>query len=544
MKYTVLAAAVLIAFAGLALRIVGLSAHGCWGDEGITTLRVAGNTSAGLIRAASGATPITAAELASYSWHGRNDSAPGVVASLAAEDPQHVPLYFVVAHEWERVAGAGVARLRLFSALTSLLLLPALFWLAFEVFESKGVGLAAAAFAAVSPYMVEYGQQAREYGLWAVVICLSSALLLRALKRDSPALWIAYGAAMAIGFYTHLFMFLVALSHAVFVLGVRRAAAPNAAARFAGALAPAVLLAVPWLLIVLSAHAGQSIDTAHGYAHQDLKSALYAWLLTLGSLFTDLEFLGIRYFAIVAFVVAAEACALIALVRRAPFAQWWFVVTLFGGTALLQVGNSGLTDMPRYLTPAVIAVDLGVAWWVVRLLRASSPPVWRRMGAALLAVLIAVCLVDDGRRVTTAVWWTNAYGEPLAPIARTINADRRPVLVVGLENRQDPDWEVLYDESPFLSPRDLVTYLPLRTVLASPSMRRDDIYVLTRFSHKLPRVRGVRLRPISVQIAAYGYALLEARRGGRVAKRATWLWRVTPGAIARRRPRGGTAREN
>jgi uncharacterized membrane protein len=106
-----------------------------------------------------------------------------VWSSLVREDPQHPPLFFWATSLFERVTGDSILTRRLPAVVFGLLVLPAAWWLAFELFGDVLVAWCFCALVAVSPFHVEYAQQAREYSLWALTSLLSSALLLRALRR-------------------------------------------------------------------------------------------------------------------------------------------------------------------------------------------------------------------------------------------------------------------------------------------------------------------------------------------------------------------------
>src|SRR5947209_9762670 len=76
------------------------------------------------------------------------------------------PLYFVLAWFWAKLFGTGEAGLRSLSALLGTGLIP-LTYLCGRQLISKWAGVAAAAFAALSPFMIWYSQEARSYMLFA-----------------------------------------------------------------------------------------------------------------------------------------------------------------------------------------------------------------------------------------------------------------------------------------------------------------------------------------------------------------------------------------
>lgn len=428
----------------------------------------------------------------------------------------------MLARLWEGVAGSTVTSLRLFSALCSLLLLPAIYWLCMELFAQRRTAWMGVAIAAVSPFNVEYAQQAREYWLWMVLTVIASALLLSALRRGGTLGWVAYGAAMALGLYTHIFFGLVGAAHVAYVAGIALRREPVKIGPFLAALVTAVLVALPWYVVLgaYTLHSG-----THPFPAQNVLASAYAWIVALGTPFVDLEFLSVRYFLVVLAVIALEAAAVVAMIRRAPFAQWWFVVTLGASALTLQIGNSGLTDMPRYLVPTILALQIAVAWLLgtpfegtgkVRVLAAGAIPV--------LVGLLLFDLADDAIRAGRAVWWTNVYGEPLVPIARRIDSGERHALVIG----QTADWEALIDLAAALNPADRVWLRSDSGALARACAREQDLYLFSRFTSLRESV-GSRVvwEAVPMVFPVHGYGLLQAaRRRGPAQESLTWLWKA------------------
>lgn len=489
----------------------------------MTALHTAGYTAADVVAALSQTRPATAGSALRFRAAG-DRTVIDTVRALASEDPQHPPAYYVLARLWEGIAGSSVASLRLLSALCSLLLLPAMYWLCMELFAERRTAWTGVAIAAVSPFNVEYAQQAREYWLWMVLTVTASALLLGALRRAGAAWWVAYGAVMALGLYTHIFFGLVGVAHAAYVAGLALRREPVKIAPFLCALAAAVAVALPWYLVL----GGYTLRSgAHPFPAQNLFASAYAWIVALGSPFVDLEFVSVRYFLVVAAVIVLEAAALVAMIRRAPFAQWWFVLTLGASALALQIGNSGLTDMPRYLVPTILALQIAVAWLLGTPFAGTGK--MRVVAAAAVPVLVALVLydmADDGVRAGRAVWWTNVYGEPLAPIAQRIDSGRGRALVIG----QPADWEALIDLAGTLNPADRVWLRsdPGSIARTCARARAQGLYLFSRFTNLRESVgsRGA-WQAIPMVFPVHGYGLLQAaRRRGSARESLTWLWKA------------------
>jgi uncharacterized membrane protein len=122
-----------------------------------------------------------------------------------------------------------VAAVRSLSAWISLLVFPRVYWLCWELFRSASVGLMAVTIVAVGPFHVLYGQEAIPYMMFAALVLLSNAILLRAialqksparfksLSKLSKAVWSIYAIALSLGLYSSLLFFLVAFAHGIYI---------------------------------------------------------------------------------------------------------------------------------------------------------------------------------------------------------------------------------------------------------------------------------------------------------------------------------------
>jgi mannosyltransferase len=120
------------------------------------------------------------------------------------------PLYFVLGWAWAHVFGAGEVALRSLSALAGTALIPIAYLCGREL-VSRRAGLLTAAFVALSPFMIWYSQEAREYMLVATLCGAALLCFIRAL-RDPSARNIAWWAGFSVlALLTHYFAgFLIA----------------------------------------------------------------------------------------------------------------------------------------------------------------------------------------------------------------------------------------------------------------------------------------------------------------------------------------------
>src|ERR1700678_2995803 len=202
--------------AGVLLRFSGLDHKLFSYDEATTSLRTAGFTLSDYYGEAFSGRIVANSSFLVYQHVTPAKSAADAVRSLAVEDPQHPPLYYLLERSWSQAFGNSVAARRIVSAIAGTLLLGAAFWLALELFGSIDAGLIAAALLAVSPFFVIYSQQAREYALWGLCVAVATAFLVRAL-RGGTANWAWYALSAALGLYSDLIFVYVLAAHTLYV---------------------------------------------------------------------------------------------------------------------------------------------------------------------------------------------------------------------------------------------------------------------------------------------------------------------------------------
>jgi mannosyltransferase len=131
------------------------------------------------------------------------------------------PLYFVVAWLWSKLFGTGEAGLRSLSAVLGIGIVPITYLCGREL-VSRRAGLLAAAFAAISPFMIWYSQEARAYMLFAF-LCGASLLYWARVRRDPSrrnlSLWALFSALAVL---THFFAGFLVAPEALWLLARHR----------------------------------------------------------------------------------------------------------------------------------------------------------------------------------------------------------------------------------------------------------------------------------------------------------------------------------
>ncbi len=236
---------------GIFFRFGHLDQKSIWFDETFTLLAISGHTVAEVQQDITnkGILPITV--LDQYQHLNPDRNVNDTIRYLMTSDPQHPPLYYGLARLWTQVFGDSLTGVRSLSAVISLLVFPSAYWLCLELFESSVVGWVAMALMAVSPLEVFFAQDARQYGLWIVTILVSSAALLRTLRRETWGNWSLYCFTLIIGLYTHLLTVFVAIAHGIYVLCQQRFYFNKTLRNYLLSISVGFLVFTPWIFILI-----------------------------------------------------------------------------------------------------------------------------------------------------------------------------------------------------------------------------------------------------------------------------------------------------
>jgi uncharacterized membrane protein len=431
----VIAAAALLVLAGSAARFIHLDRHFYFHDEAATSLRISGYTAADFGRAVTGR-EITAAQIQPFQRNTDRGLAD-TVHSLAVNDPQHPPLFFILARLWAGVAGASITSLRALSALFSLLALACAGWLVRELFGSWRTTWIAVALLAISPFQLLYAQEAREYSLWVATVAASSAALLIALRSSSARAWIFYALTLATALYTFPNTALVALGHAIFLLLQPRGR--QVFWRFVAAVAGAFVLFVPWIGVMVLERGAFRAGTDWTTASVPFSTLLRSWLVVFGLGVVDKKegavSVTVLQGLLFAAVIVVEVAALVVLRLRGPRSAWLFVASLIAASAaplmLADIAAGGIRSaIPRYLAPVYLGLSIALAFLLSYSLAARSAGI-RALASLLALATVGVAAVSYAGNTGARVWWNQDDGaapQNLA-VSRALNRLDRPLLI-------------------------------------------------------------------------------------------------------------------
>lgn len=434
---------------GIIFRFTNLGQKAYWFDETFTSLRASGYTDVEFVQKyGPNPTIVSVSDLQKYQSPQPEKNVVDTIVGLAKEEPQHPPLYYVLARFWAQLFGSSVPSMRVLPAIFSVLVLPCVYWLCLELFESPLTGWLAMALIAISPFHLLLAQTARQNTLWAVVTLLSSVALLRALRSGTRTSWLIYAATMVLSFYTFLFSALVAIGHGIYVLLLERFRLTKNLVGYGIASLLALLLFLPWIATIFVFRSNVGSTTSWLAQQVSLLKLARGWVSNYVRLFIDLDIdlsLGsgtpllklLPILLSMPILLAVLGYSFYLIYRNTPPRVWLFIFTLVGASWLplalfdgFSAGGTTLSTTGRYLVPAYLGVHLALAASLAMITTRFSGS-WRLHKPAQ-AVLGLVFLMGTVSCVTylSSDFWSNKTPSTMSPIvAGIVNQAERPLIV-------------------------------------------------------------------------------------------------------------------
>jgi uncharacterized membrane protein len=431
---------------GIFFRFAYLEHQVYWHDEAYTSLRISGYTATEVVQTLFNGKVIDLEALHQYQHPNPDKTVLDTVRSLAIEDSQHPPLYYVLVRQWATWLGPSVATLRSLSAFMSLLVFPSMYWLIQELFagpeqsvanQPKATWIAGMAIAliAVSPFHVLYAQEVREYALWSGLILLSSAAWLRAIRLCTVLSWGIFTVLFTLALYTQPLSLLVGASYGLYLILIHRFRLYRRVLAGLGALSISLLAFIPWLTIILQNWS--KTGATWTAVPLPLPILLKTWGLHLARAFVlpkdDFGFDHGLIYVSVPLILLLGVFAFYTLCRQTPMRVWLFVILLTGSVVVplgildLVVGGQRSTS-GRYLVTFYLGLPIALAYLLaIQLLR---PPVFsQRLWQAVTVIILSVSLVFCGINTQAETSWTKGINYNLPTVAHLLNAAAKPLLV-------------------------------------------------------------------------------------------------------------------
>jgi hypothetical protein len=365
-----------------------------------------------------------------YTVNGALESGPGHALRLAQAFPEQGPAQFLLA--WAlRGLGLAEATVRLPSAVSGTLALLSLYLLGRELFGRR-VGLIAAALAAITPFLVWYSQEARNYSMVVAISSLQMLAARRVAVGGGLGDWLGLVLVSVVGLYVHELTGLTAFAGFAYILwSVRRDPARRGptllAAVQAGLLT--MILFLPWMTSLISFLRYGTLEHTGRLAwdYQPLpRAADLLGQLGVGAVVAPLATVG---------MIAAVRSHLPGF----PLLAWW--LGIFVATMALVSRGDLLDVWPRYFSQVWPALGLFAAVGADQLISAAGRLRWRAAPALAGMVIAAAVVVQDGPPLVQAYGF---HKDEWREAAATIEASgSRLVLTMGLAS----DWDAAFSLS-------------------------------------------------------------------------------------------------
>ncbi|MEI7891267.1 MAG: glycosyltransferase family 39 protein [bacterium] len=115
----------------------------------------------------------------------------------------HPPLYYLVLKLFSGFFGYSVFGIRLFSAIFGVLCVWAVYLVARELFGKSTAALWSSFVVAVSPFAIQYSQEARMYSMLVFLILIASYFFLKGLRTNKIKYFVFWGIFMGLSMLTH-----------------------------------------------------------------------------------------------------------------------------------------------------------------------------------------------------------------------------------------------------------------------------------------------------------------------------------------------------
>ncbi len=298
----------------------------------------------------------------------------GAMLHLWSANEPNPPLYFVLAWPWAKLFGTGEAGLRSLSALLGTAVIPITYLCGREL-VSRRAGLLAATFAALSPFMIWYSQEAREYMLTAALAGASVLFFARVWHRPSRRNLVWWAVFSALALLTQYFVVFLVAAEAI---GLLYRVRDRACLLAVGAMVVVEATLIPHLV----AHASHPASWIDGFP-LSIRVQQVPVTFGLGTLYQSsfvsyglLGAAGLAGCVIVLLVIGADRAQL----RGAGLAAALAAAVLLVPLVLAELGHDyyeARAMMPAWIPLAVV---LGAA---------CTAPRARAAGGALAVVLLA-----------------------------------------------------------------------------------------------------------------------------------------------------------
>lgn len=431
--------AILIAL-GIFFRLANIEGKIYWHDEVYTSIRAGGHFVEEIYETTFNNRIISVADLQKLQDIKPESTTLDTIKSLIQEDPQHPPLYFILARYTLKFFGNSLTSHRILPIFFSLLSIPLIYLFSLDLFNSKLVASFSAILLSISPFDVIFAQIHRQYSLLTLLTILSSWMLWRALNKSTLINWICYTVACTLGLYTQPFFCLTIFSHFCFILidSLVLSKNKNYLIKFSISIFIVLILYSPWIYVLITNYQKVLMLTNWVYFQQSFLFMVQLWILNFSCLFTDF-FVGLdnpftylyRLFFIV--IIFSSFWILCHQVNRRKFV---FILMLSLTPFLILLipdllTGSFRTVVTRYLIPCYPGIQIAVAYYLSHQLLKNS-----KIGKLILIFFLTNGILFCTLITFSETSWTKVPSYYNAETAKKMNQVLSPLVI---SNKGD-DW--------------------------------------------------------------------------------------------------------
>lgn len=437
--FTILLA--ITAILGVFFRLAHLGHQLYWHDEAYTLFRTAGYTGREINQLLFDGQIHSLNDVLQYQRLRPESTWLDTVRSLALEDAQHPPIYYLSARIWMSVFGDSIAVIRSLSALASLLILPCLYLLSQLIFRSSLTGWMTITLFAISPLQVMYAQEAREYALWSLTVFLSSIALLVAWRHNNFIAWAFYTVSLILSLYTFSLSGLVMGGYIIYAFTRENCRLTKKVLFCFISSAVAIAAFLPWL--VFAVKSWSETGAVWSSIPIPLITLIRIWGLHVVQPFIllfenfnfseNFDFYTFSSFLILAFCLTLIGFSFHQMVTHLPKSSWLLPIILTASTflplALLDLTLGGQrSTATRYLIPTFLGVQLTVGFALAIGMSAKNN-LKRKIAQGVYAIVITTGIISCAFNFQSPTAWTKGISYNLYQVAESINQEQNSLIV-------------------------------------------------------------------------------------------------------------------
>lgn len=464
---------IIVITSGIIFRLNNLSLKPYWIDESYTLLRASGYTAQEATKQLYTGKVITINDLLTYQRISPSSKFTGTIKGLAKEEPQHPPFYFLLTRTWGKFFGSSKTAMRSLPVVFSLLTFPAIYWLCLELFASPITGWMAMAFYSVSPIFLRYAQEVRQYSLWLTLITLSSAALLKTIKKPTKTNWVIYTSLTIIALYCQPLTFLIIIAHGIYFTIEENFKFSKKCISYLLSSLVSIISFTPWLYIIFS-----NLDTIRNTTSWMSRALPFMTLMKFWSVSISRTFFALHFkhnqiiFYLTPIVLLLIIFAFYFLYRYSYKSIWVFIFSLTGTTFIpfliydLIAGGTRSTN-ERFFLSCYLGIYLAISYLLVTLITTKKKSfLWEFITTIILLNSLIFCGVSSFANT----WW--GWSEHDVNFSRLIQKTEKPLIISD---------SALYSIMPFshqLNPKDNILLLTNPNSLKIPNDFQDIFFYM------------------------------------------------------------------